>query len=252
MASEDIKKKLIIVIPTYNEAGNIEELVRKIHALPLKPSVLIIDDNSPDGTSDIVEKLKPRYPQLDLISRKGKFGLASAYKEGFQYALGKGYDLIVQMDGDFSHSPDSILEMADLIGQYDLVVGSRYVENGGALSWGLGRILMSRLGNIYAKTLLHIPINDLTSGFKLIKRSVLESLDFDSMSSKGYSFQIEVTFFSFLKGFKIKEYPIIFKGRMNEKSKMSSAIAFEAFFKVIALSFYRLYSSIKLLFHKDQ
>jgi dolichol-phosphate mannosyltransferase len=241
MNKEEMKKNLIIIIPTYNEATNIEDLIHKIYTLPFEPSVLIIDDHSPDGTAGIVEKLKPRYPKLNLINRQGKLGLASAYKEGFRYALEKGYDLIVQMDGDWSHSPDSIAEMAEWIGPYDLVVGSRYVEFGGTLSWGLGRILMSRLGNIYAKLLLWIPVNDLTSGFKMIKRNVLESLDFNWISSRGYSFQIEVTFFSFLKGFKIKECPIIFKGRRNEKSKMSSAIAFEAFFKVIGLSFYRIY-----------
>ena len=178
-----------------------------------------------------------------MINREKKSGLASAYKEGFQYALAKGFDVIVQMDGDLSHLPESILEMMALLGPYDLVIGSRYVENGGVLSWGLKRVLMSRLGNIYAKTLLRIPVHDLTSGFKCIKRSVLKNLDFNSISSKGYSFQIEVTFFSFLKGFKIKEHPIIFRGRMNEKSKMSSGIAFEAFWKVIILSFYRLYAS---------
>jgi len=241
MSKQDTKKDLIIIIPTYNEAGNIESLIHKIFSLPLEPSVLIIDDNSCDGTSGIIEKLRPRYPKLSLTKRKNKFGLASAYKEGFQHALAKGFDLIVQMDGDLSHSPDSILEMMDLLDQYDLVIGSRYVENGGSLSWGLERVLMSRLGNIYAKTLLQIPINDLTSGFKLIKRSVLESFNFDSISSKGYSFQIEITFFSFLKGFKIKEHPIIFRGRMNEKSKMSSGIAFEAFLKVIVLSLLRCY-----------
>jgi dolichol-phosphate mannosyltransferase len=242
------KKEVIIIIPTYNEAGNIENLIREIYFLSLDPSILIIDDNSPDGTSGIVEKLQARYPRLNLIKRKGKFGLASAYKEGFQYALAKGFDIIIQMDGDLSHSPRSIVEMMELLGPYDLVIGSRYVENGGVLSWGLGRVLMSRLGNIYAKTLLQVPVNDLTSGFKLIKRNVLESFNFDSMSSKGYSFQIEIAFFSFLKNFKIKEHPIIFKGRTNDQSKMSSGIAFEAFLKVIILSFYRLYTRMKASF----
>ncbi|MFH1800050.1 MAG: polyprenol monophosphomannose synthase [Candidatus Omnitrophota bacterium] len=231
------KKNVIIVIPTYNEAENIENLIVKIYSLPIDPSVLILDDNSLDGTSSIIKKLQVHYPKLYLIDRERKLGLASALKEGFQFALEKGYDVIIQMDGDLSHSPGSILEMIDLLSQHDLVIGSRYVENGGALSWGLGRVLMSRLGNIYAKTLLQIPINDLTSGFKCMRREVLESFNFDSLSSKGYSFQIEVTFFSFLKGFKIREHPIIFKGRMDGKSKMSSGIALEAFGKVILLSF---------------
>ena len=248
MSEKIVKKKVIVVIPTYNEAGNIENLIREIFSLSLNPSVLIIDDNSSDGTSEIVEKLQARYPRLNMIRRKGKFGLASAYKEGFQYALVKGYDVIIQMDGDLSHPPHAILEMMDLLGPYDLVIGSRYVENGGVLSWGLGRVVMSRLGNIYAKTLLQVPVNDLTSGFKVIKRSVLESFNFGSMSSKGYSFQIEIAFFSFLKGFKIKEHPIIFKGRVNDKSKMSSGIAFEAFLKVIVLSFYRLFARRKVSF----
>ncbi len=245
MNEKMLKKEVLIIIPTYNEAGNIEHLIHEIYSLPLDLSILIIDDNSRDGTSGIIEKLQTRYSRLYLIRRKGKFGLASAYKEGFQYALAKAYDVIIQMDGDLSHPPHSILEMMELLGPYDLVIGSRYVENGGVLSWGLGRVLMSRLGNIYAKTMLQVPVNDLTSGFKLIKKSVLESFNFSSMSSKGYSFQIEITFFSFLKGFKIKEHPIIFKGRTNDRSKMSPAIAFEAFLKVFVLSFYRLYARRK-------
>jgi dolichol-phosphate mannosyltransferase len=241
MNRKNLKENVIIVIPTYNEAENIKNLIGKIYSLPMNPSILILDDNSLDGTSGVIKGLQAQYPKLFLINREKKLGLASALKAGFKFALEKGYDVIIQMDGDLSHSPDSILEMIDLLSHYDLVIGSRYVENGGALSWGLGRVLMSRIGNIYAKTLLQIPINDLTSGFKCMGRNVLEGFNFDSLSSKGYSFQIEVTFFSFLKGFKIKEHPIIFKGRMDGKSKMSSAITFEAFWKVIILSFYRLY-----------
>lgn len=240
-----MKENVIIIIPTYNEAGNIADLIRQIYSSSLDPAVLIIDDNSSDNTSGIVKRLQDQYPKLNIINRKEKFGLASAYKEGFSYALAKGYDVILQMDADLSHSPGSILEMIDLLDQYDLVIGSRYVENGGSISWGWGRVVMSRLGNIYAKTLLCIPIHDLTSGFKCMKRSVLESLNFNSISSKGYSFHLEVTFFSFLKGFKLKEYPIIFRGRMNERSKMSLGIACETFFKVITLSFYKFYIWIK-------
>lgn len=240
---ENTQKNVIIIIPTYNEAGNIEKLIHKIYALPMMPSVLVIDDHSSDGTAGMVEGLQGQYPRLHLINRERKSGLASAYKEGFRYALAKAYDVIVQMDGDLSHAPESILEMIALLDAYDLVIGSRYVENGGVLSWGLKRVLMSRLGNIYTKTLLRVPFHDLTSGFKCIKKNVLKSLDFNSISSKGYSFQIEVTFFSFLKGFKIKEHPIIFRGRANEKSKMSSGIALEAFWKVIVLSFYRFCAS---------
>jgi dolichol-phosphate mannosyltransferase len=143
-------KNILIVIPTYNEAKNIENLIGQIYSLPIDPSVLILDDNSFDGTSGVIKKLQVHYPKLYLIDREKKLGLASALKEGFQFALEKGYDVIIQMDGDLSHSPDSILEMIDLLSHYDLVIGSRYVENGGALSWGLGRVLMSRLGNIYA------------------------------------------------------------------------------------------------------
>lgn len=233
-------ENILIVIPTYNEVENIENLIGKIYSLPLDSSILMLDDNSRDGTFGVIKELQVHYPKLYLIDREKKLGLASALKEGFKFALEKGYDAIIQMDGDLSHSPEAILEMIDLLDHYDLVIGSRYVENGGARNWGLGRALMSRLGNIYAKALLQIPINDLTSGFKCIRRNVLESFNFDSLSSKGYSFQIEVTFFSFLKGFKIKEHPIIFKGRTDGKSKMSSGIAFEAFWKVIILSFHRL------------
>ena len=246
MNKKNLKENVIIVIPTYNEAENIKNLIGKIYSLPIDPSILILDDNSLDGTSGVIKGLQAQYPKLFLINREKKLGLASALKAGFKFALENGYDVIIQMDGDLSHSPESILEMIGLLSHYDLVVGSRYVENGGALSWGLGRVLMSRIGNIYAKSLLHIPVNDLTSGFKCMGRDVLESLNFDSLSSKGYSFQIEVTFYSFLKGFKIREHPIIFKGRVDGKSKMSSAIAFEAFWKVAILSFRRLCSFLKI------
>jgi dolichol-phosphate mannosyltransferase len=237
------KQNIIIIIPTYNEAENIANLINEVFSLNLNPSVLIIDDNSPDRTRQEVEKLMDRYPSLYLITRKKKLGLASAYKEGFKFALEKRYDVIIQMDADLSHSPSYILEMLNLLSKYDMVIGSRYIKEGGTLNWWWGRVLLSRLANIFAKTLLRIPINDLTSGFKCIRRSALENIDFRKINSRGYSFQIEIVFYTFSKDFKVIEYPIIFKGRRKEKSKMSLDIGIEAFFKVLFLSFPKLNST---------
>ena len=225
----------LVIIPTYNEAKNTSFIVERIFSLNSNFSVLIVDDNSPDGTAGIVRRLQQKYSRLYLMRRKCKMGLGSAYREGFKYAIERNYDVIVQMDGDLSHSPEYILEVVSLLKDYDLVVGSRYVEGGSIKDWSFLRRLLSRLANLFSKYLLKVPVNDLTSGFKCMKKGVLEGIDFENIKSRGYAFQIEMVYLAYLKGFKIAEYPIIFRGRRHEKSKMSFGIVVEAFFRVLKL-----------------
>ncbi|MCX5705413.1 MAG: polyprenol monophosphomannose synthase [Candidatus Omnitrophica bacterium] len=233
------KQKILIIIPTYNEIRNIANLIDSIYSLKMFPSVLVIDDNSPDGTSQLIDKIKINYPKLYLITREKRMGLSSAYIKGFKFALEGDYEIVIQMDADLSHQPHYIPEMVNLLSEYDLVIGSRYVKGGGTLNWELGRTLLSRLANIASKAMLRVPLNDLTSGFKCMRIGVLKGINFNEITSRGYSFQIEMVIYAFLKGFKITEYPIVFKGRKNEESKMSFGIAAEAFFKVIMLSLRR-------------
>lgn len=237
---------MLVIIPAYNEAKNIPSLLKQIFFLGLNLSVLIVDDNSPDGTSEEVKKQQSKYPHLYLLKRSGKRGLASAYIEGFKYALEKGYEIIIQMDADLSHSPSCIPNMLRLLITYDLVIGSRYIEKGGVSNWTFTRLLLSRLANVFSKILLHIPINDLTSGFKCMRKTVLEDIDFPTITPKGYVFQIEMVYRAFLKGFKIVEYPIIFKERKDGISKVTTGIAIEAFFRVIFLSL----TKMRMIFQK--
>lgn len=230
----------IIIIPTYNEAGNIRIIIDNIFALSPNYSILIIDDNSPDNTSVKVKQLQNRYPKLYLINRHKKLGLGSAYIEGFKYALDKEYEIIIQMDADLSHGPEYILDMVNLLDVNDLVVGSRYFKNGGVSNWPLGRVFLSKGANIFAKKMLGVFINDLTSGFKCMKLKVLKNIDFKSIECKGYAFQIEMVYKVFLNGFRICEYPIIFKGRRYEESKLTASIALEAFIRIIQLFFQRV------------
>ncbi len=231
---------IIIVIPTYNEAKNIHILIENFFSLYNNFSILIVDDNSPDGTSLEVKKNQKKYSNLYLIKRNKKLGLGGAYIEGFRFCLDKGYDVIIQMDADLSHSPKYIFKMIQKLKDFDLVVGSRYVKKGGVLNWPLNRIILSRGGNIFAKKLLGININDLTSGFKCFRSKMLENIDFSDIRCKGYGFQIEMVYRVFLKGFNIFEYPIVFKGRKKETSKMSIGIAFEAFIRIGQLFFQRI------------
>ena len=234
-----IKEKTIVISPTYNESKNISLLIERLFFLG-GVDVLVVDDNSPDGTSEQVEKLQKRFSRLFLIKRKSRLGMGSAYVEGFNYALKHGYDVVIQMDADLSHDFRRIPEMIRLLSDCSLVLGSRYIRGGGVSNWPFTRILLSRSANIFSRILLAIPINDLTSGFKCIKRSVLEEIDINTIVSKGYVFQIEMIYRTFMNGFSIVEYPIIFKGRRHEKSKMSLAIIIEAFFRVVILCFGRI------------
>jgi dolichol-phosphate mannosyltransferase len=230
-------KNIAIIIPTFNEVNNIAVIIEKIFSLEGNFFILVVDDDSPDKTSQKVRDLQKDYPNLDLITKPYRLGLKSAYLEGFEYALSRRYDLIIQIDADLSHPYTCIPPMLKLLDRYDLVIGSRYIKGAGVYNWPLNRVLLSRLGNIFAKFMLQLPVNDLTSGFKCMKRSVLESIDFDTILSEGYFFQIEMVFRAFLKGIRIVEYPIRFQGRSKGISKMSLRIIFEAIYRVVVLWF---------------
>lgn len=229
--------KSLVIIPTYNEKENITDLIEEVFAVNSDFNILIVDDNSPDGTAEIIENLisKKYKSKLFLKKRSGKLGLGTAYIEGFKWGLNHNYDYLFEMDGDFSHNPRYLNDFLDNLDKNDLVLGSRYVNNGGVKDWGLIRKIISRGGSLYAKLILGLPFNDLTGGYKAFSRKVLEAIDLDDIRSNGYSFQIELTYRAYLKKFKIKEIPIIFEDRTLGKSKMSKKIFLEAIFMVIWL-----------------
>lgn len=222
--------KTLIIIPTYNERDNIEKLLEEIYKYQPEVNILIVDDNSPDKTYQLVEELSENKYQdkLFLLKRAGKLGLGTAYIEGFKWALARDYAYVMEMDADFSHNPLYLQDFLREIKHYDLVLGSRYVPGGGVKNWGVTRKFISRGGSIYSKTILGLPFNDLTGGYKCFRREVLEAINLDEIKSNGYSFQIEMTFRAYLKGFRIKETPIVFEDRTLGKSKMSKKIFLEA------------------------
>lgn len=225
-----------MVIPTYNEAGNIERMLQKIFSLNLpKLEVLIVDDNSPDGTADLV-KLRSKFdPRVHLMQHEGKLGLGTAYVAGFQYALQKGYDLIIEMDADFSHNLEDLPRLMQSTNDSDLVIGSRYLTGVNVINWPLSRLLLSVFASWYTRTITRMPIRDCTSGFKCFKRNVLEAINLDHIVSNGYAFQIELHYKAWRKGFRISEIPIVFTERLTGRSKMSRQIQYEA-----ALTVWRL------------
>jgi len=226
-----------LVLPTYNEAGNLEAIVRSALAnMPGGASVLVVDDNSPDGTGDIAERLGEELP-IEVLHRQGKEGLASAYIAGFRHALERGAGLVLQMDADFSHDPTDLRRLVDASESADLVLGSRYVEGGGVRDWSIVRRAISRGGSAYARIVLGIGVRDLTGGFKCFRREVLEGIDLEQIASQGYGFQVEMTYRALEKGFKVVEIPIVFKDRQVGSSKMSRAIVLEAAWRVPLLRF---------------
>lgn len=228
--------KIYIVIPTYNEKNNIIKLIEQIFALGIEGlNILVVDDNSPDGTGQIVEERKKINPQLDILHRLRKEGLGKAYLAGFSEALKRGADYIFEMDADFSHDPRYIPEFLNKIKDYDLVLGSRYINGGGTKNWNLARRLISRFGNIYARLILDLPLRDLTGGFKCYRHAVLEKINLAGLSSVGYNFQIETTFKAYQAGFRIAEIPIIFTERAEGKSKFNLKIILESFWQVLLL-----------------
>jgi dolichol-phosphate mannosyltransferase len=226
-----------VVIPTYNEAENVEGIVRATLAelervAPNAHRILVVDDNSPDGTGAIAERLAESHPQVEVLHRAAKTGLGHAYLAGFAHALAGDAELVLEMDADFSHDPRYLEQMLAAARDADMVLGSRYVEGGGTENWGIVRRLISRGGSFYARTILGVHVHDLTGGFKCIHRRVLEAISLDTVRAEGYVFQIEVTYRALLAGFRVVEVPIVFRDRKVGTSKMSTRIALEAMWAV--------------------
>jgi dolichol-phosphate mannosyltransferase len=222
-----------VCLPTYNERENVERIVRALVALGV--CVLVIDDNSPDGTGAIADRLAAELDGVSVLHRAKKEGLGPAYLAGFERALADGADRVLEMDADFSHDPADVPRLIAATENADLVLGSRYVRGGRTENWGLVRRFISRFGSLYAQALLGLPVRDLTGGFKCYRREVLEALPLDEIHSKGYAFQIETTYRALRLGFRVEEIPICFTDRVEGGSKMSKAIVAEAIWKVPAL-----------------
>jgi dolichol-phosphate mannosyltransferase len=228
-----------LILPTYNEAENIEPLVRaalpQLESTGLEHTVLIVDDNSPDGTGRIADRLAEESDRVRVLHRPRKQGLGRAYLAGFEVALAEGADLILEMDSDFSHDPADLPRLITATGAADLVLGSRYVPGGGVEDWGTIRRAVSKGGSAYARLLLGVPVRDLTGGFKCFHRRVLETIDLGGVHANGYGFQIELTYRAVQAGFTVTEVPIMFRERRVGRSKMTARIALEAVWKVPAL-----------------
>ena len=233
--------KTLIISPTYNERKNIKQLVDMVIGENPELHLLIVDDNSPDGTGEKVKKLQTEYKNLFLETRPKKSGLGTAYIFGFKWALEKKYDNIIQMDADLSHNPRDLPRMVNNLQKYDLVIGSRYINGISVVNWPLRRLMLSYGANAYSRVITGMPIMDGTGGFKAWKSSVLSSIDLDSVKSQGYSFQIEMNFRAWVKKFNIKEIPIIFSDRTIGQSKMSKNIVYEAIFMVWRLRIWKIF-----------
>ena len=228
----------IVIIPTYNEKENIENIIRAVFGLEKVFHILVVEDNSPDGTADIVRRMQKEFPErLFMIERKGKLGLGTAYIAGFRWAIEKKYDYIFEMDADFSHNPNDLprLYVACHDQGADLSIGSRYVSGVNVVNWPMGRVLMSYFASKYVRIITGVKIHDTTAGFVCYRRSVLETIELDKVQFKGYAFQIEMKYTAYKCGFKITEVPVIFVNRELGTSKMNSSIFGEAVFGVIRL-----------------
>ncbi len=222
-------RDVLVIIPTYNEAENIAPLCRVVLASDPRLEVLVVDDNSPDGTGAKADALARAEPRLHVLHRAAKEGLGRAYLAGFDWALARPYPYVFEMDADFSHDPRYLPRfLAEMDAGADVVLGSRYVEGGGTVNWGIGRQIISKGGSLYARTILGVGIRDLTGGFKCFRRETLEGLDLATVKSAGYAFQIELTYRAIKRGYKVKEIPIVFEDRRVGKSKMSRKIFLEA------------------------
>ena len=229
--------KKIVIIPTYNEKENIEEIIRKVFSLEGAYHILVIEDGSPDGTADIVRRLQAEFPErLFMVERSGKLGLGTAYITGFKWSLEHGYDYIFEMDADFSHDPKDLVRLHKACEDgAGLAIGSRYCNGISVVDWPMSRIIMSWFASAYVRTVLRMRIYDTTAGFVCYRREVLEAINLDGIKMKGYGFQIEMKYTAWKKGFKLQEVPIIFTNRQKGTSKMSGGIFGEAFWGVIAL-----------------
>src|SRR5690554_1615208 len=243
--------KCLVVVPTYNEVENIDRLLKAVFSLPQEFHVLVVDDNSPDGTADVVKrKMVGNSDRLFIIERSGKLGLGTAYITGFKWGLAAKYDYIFEMDADFSHNPNDLIRLYNAChkGNFDVAIGSRYVKGVNVVNWPMSRVLMSWLASKYVRLIMRMEIYDTTAGFICYKRKVLEKINLDNIRFVGYAFQIEMKFKAYLCQFKIKEVPVIFTDRTRGKSKMSSGIISEAVFGVIAMKFKSIF--LKKRFNK--
>ncbi|MFC1485406.1 polyprenol monophosphomannose synthase [Candidatus Latescibacterota bacterium] len=233
-------KKGLVIIPTYNECDNIEEITRAVLELPYGFHLLVVDDNSPDGTGAIADRLADANDRIHVLHNPEKRGIGPAYITGFRWGLANGYDLLFEMDSDFSHRPEYLHDFMRAIEDADLVLGSRYIAGVNVVDWPLSRLLLSYFANVYSRIVTGVPVHDATGGFKCFRREVLEALDLDTIHSSGYTFQIEMTMRAHAKGFRISEIPIVFYDRRKGTSKMSFAIAREAVWMVWKLRFLKL------------
>ncbi len=224
--------KSLVIIPTYNEIDNIKRIIESVLPQDNSIEILIVDDNSPDGTGKVVLDIMKETDRLHLIERKGKLGLGTAYVEGFKFAIQNRFDYVIEMDADFSHNPDDVPRLLSEIQDHDLVIGSRYVSGVNVVNWPMSRLILSYLASFYVKVITGMKIDDPTGGFKCFRRSILEKIDLDSIISDGYSFQVEMNYRVYHRGYRVKEIPIIFYERRDGKSKMSKNIVIEAIWKV--------------------
>ena len=236
--------RVLIVIPTYNESENISRLIPQLLAVSAEISVLVVDDSSPDGTSDVVRAMASRDARVHLIERPRKMGLGTAYVAGFTFAIERGYDYVFEMDADFSHDPAEIPNFLAQMKDHDLVIGSRYLNGVRVLDWPMRRLLLSYAANVWTKFLTRLPVHDATGGFKCYRRQVLEAIDLDQIHSNGYAFQIEMSYKIWRKGFRLVEIPIVFNDRRVGTSKMSGRIVYEAFFMLWKLVFKNLFNRL--------
>ena len=237
-------EKSLVIIPTYNELENLPKLIPKVLSQDESIHILIVDDGSPDGTANFVEAEMVKNPKIHILKRERKMGLGTAYIAGFKYALQNEYYYIFEMDADFSHNPKELKNFLKAIKEYDLVLGSRYINGVRVLNWPMARLLLSFFASVYTRIITGLPVRDATGGFKCFRRKVLESIDLNHVRSNGYSFQIEMTFKAYAKGFKIKEIPIVFMDRVKGKSKMSKKIVREAVTMVWKLRLQKMFGKL--------
>ena len=236
--------KTLVIIPTYNERENIEKIVPQVLEQDPSIQVLVVDDGSPDGTGAIADRMAKENDRIQVLHRRNKGGLGTAYLAGFKYALEKSYDLVFEMDCDFSHDPKSVPRFLEAISDFDLVLGSRYINGGEVRNWPKSRYYLSYYANVYSRVITRLPVKDATGGFKCFRREVLEAINLDQVKSNGYSFQIEMSFRAWKKGFKIKEIPIVFEDRKAGQSKMSKKIVREAVWMVWRLRWWSIWGKL--------
>lgn len=234
--------KSIVCIPTYNESDNIIRMIDAVHGVVPETHILVIDDGSPDGTAKLVRERMQTDPRVHIVERTGKLGLGTAYCAGFAHALELGYDIIMQMDADFSHDPKDLLRFLDAIKEHDLVIGSRYVQGVNVINWPMSRLLLSWFANIYTRVITGMPIADATGGFKCFRAEVLRKIDLGKIKSNGYAFQIEMNYKAWRRKARMYELPIIFTDRVSGVSKMSKNIVYEAAFLVWKLKLATIFS----------